>query len=142
MVNFTASDVHLDHSANNCLNCSSNLNLDCVFHRKHYECQILFTWDIETGEWNVLDYGHLMEVPPTLTSEKHTPYIHRIVSKLAADMISGLSAYTEIFNKLHVLDSCVEKSKKILRDADNSIEFYRTPGQIRYSSDLSDIEME
>ncbi|XP_031633337.1 uncharacterized protein LOC116347070 isoform X2 [Contarinia nasturtii] len=142
MVNFTASDMQLDPSVNNCLNCSSNLNLDCVFHRKHYECQILFTWDIETGEWNVLDYGHLMEVPPILTSEKHTPYIHRIVSKLAADMISGLSAYTDIFNQLHVLDSCVEKSKKILRDVDNSIEFYRTTAQIRYSSDLSDIEME
>lgn len=83
-----------------------------------------------------------MEVPPTLTSEKHTPYINGIVSKLAADMISGLSAYSEMFNKLHVLDSCMEKSKKVLRDVDNSIEFYRTPRQIRYSSDLSDIEME
>lgn len=166
MVNFTASDLQPDPSINNCINCSSNLNLDCVFHRKHYECQILFTWSSETGEWNVLgktnhsqfnsiqililiyptvlrvDYGNLLEVPPAMAmaSEKHQPYIHRIVSKLASDLISGLTAYNEIFNNLHVLDSCVDKSKKVLRDVDNSIEFYRTSGQIRYSSDYSDIE--
>lgn len=140
MVNFTASDLQPDPSIINCINCSSNSNLDCVFHRKHYECQILFTWDIETGEWNVLDYGNLSEVSPALASEKHTPYIHRIVSKLASDMISGLTSYNEIFNNLHVLDSCVEKSKKVLRDVDNSIEFHRAAGQKRYSSDLSDTD--
>lgn len=140
MVNFTASDVQPVPSNNNCINCSSNLNLDCVFHRKHYECQILFTWDTESGEWHVLDYGNLLEVSPSLSSEKHTPYIHRIVSKLAADMISGLTTHAEIFTNLHVLDSCVEKSKKVLRDVDNSIEFYRTSGQIRYSYDSSDMD--
>lgn len=140
MVNFTASDLQPDASINSCINCTSNLNLDCVFHRKHYECQILFTWDTETGEWNVLDYGHLLEVPTSLTNDEHTPYIHRIIGKLASEMISNLDSYTEIFDNLHVLDSCVEKSKKILQDADNSIEFYRTSCQMRYASDLSDFE--
>lgn len=135
MVNFTASDLQTDSSINNCINCSSKLNLDCAFHQKHYECQILFTWDVDTGEWNVLDYGNLKEVPTSLTSNEHAPYIHRIMSKLATEMISNLKF--EMFNNLHVLDSCVDKSKKILRDADNSIEFHR---QLRYSSDLSDFE--
>lgn len=140
MVNFTASDIQPESTINNCINCTNNLNLDCVFHRKHYECQILFTWDIETGEWNVLDYGQLIEVSTSLTSDGRTPYIHRIISKMAFEMISNLSSYTDLFNNLHVLDSCVEKSKKILRDADNSIEFYRTTCQMRYTSDSSDFE--
>lgn len=141
MVHFTASDLQPDNNIKNCVNCSSHLNIDCLFHRKHYECQILFTWDIDTGEWNVLDYGNLIEVPPMLANGKNTPYIHRIVGKLAYDMISGLNAYSEIFNNLHVLDSCMDKSKKVLKDIENSIEFYRTSRPNRYfASDFSDIE--
>lgn len=140
MVHFNASDLQPYSSTKSCVNCSSNLNLDCVFHRKHYECQILFTWDIESGEWNVLDYGTLLEVSPVLASGKNSSYIHRIVAKLAADMTSGLNAYSDIFNNLRVLDTCVGKSKKVLKDIDNSIEFYRTPGQFRYLSDVSDLD--
>lgn len=136
MVHFTASDLHPDSSINNCANCSSKLNLDCVFHRKHYECQILFTWDIDTGEWDVIDYGNLLEVSPVLVTGKSTPYIHRIVGKLAADMISGLNGCSDIFNNLHVLDSCIDRSKKVLRDIENSIEFYRTSVKNHYSSDM------
>lgn len=141
MAHFTASDLQPDSNIKNCTNCSSSLNLDCAFHRKHYECQILFTWDIDTGEWNVLDYGNMTEVSASLANGKNPSYIHRIVSKLAADMISGLIAYSELFNNLHVLDSCVDKSKKILTDYENSIAFYRTSQHNRYSfSDASDIE--
>lgn len=83
----------------------------------------------------------MTEVSASLANGKSTSYIHRIVSKLAADMISGLTAYSEIFNNLHVLDSCVDKSKKVLKDFENSIAFYRTSQQNRYSfSDASDID--
>lgn len=141
MAHFTASDLQTDSSFNSCVNCTSNLNLDCVFHRKHYECQILFTWDIEAGEWNVIDYGNLLEVSPSLANGKSPSYIHRIVGKLATDLTNGLTAHTEIFNNLHVLDSCVDKSKKVLKNVDNSIEFYRTSQHKRYQySDGSDID--
>lgn len=141
MAHFTASDLQPESNMKNCTNCSSSLNLDCAFHRKHYECQILFTWDIDTGEWNVLDYGSMTEVPASLANGKNTSYIHRVVSKLSADMISGLTAHSKIFNNLHVLDSCVDKSKKILTDSENSIAFYRTSQQNSYSfSDGSDID--
>lgn len=142
MAHFTASDMQPDNNnLKNCTNCSSSLNLDCAFHRKHYECQILFTWDIDTGEWTVLDYGNMVEVSASLANGKNPSYIHRVVTKLAADMIAGLSVSSEIFNNLYVLDSCLDKSKTLLKDVENSIAFYRSTQQTRYTfSDTSDID--
>lgn len=141
MAHFTANDIQIDSSYNNCVNCTSNQNLDCVFHRKHYECQILFTWDVDAGEWNVIDYGNLLEVSSTLANDKIPSYIHRIAGKIATDITIGLQAYSEIFNNLYTLDSCIDKSKKILKNADNSIEFYRMSQHRRFQeSDISDFE--
>lgn len=141
MAHFTANDIQPDSSYNNCVNCTSNLNLECVFHRKHYECQILFTWDVEVGEWNVIDYGNLFEVSPSLANGKIPSYIHRIANKLATDMAASLTAHHEVFSSIHVLDSCLDKSKKVLKDVDNSIEFFRTSQHRRsHDYDNSDIE--
>lgn len=141
MAHFTANEIQPDSSYNNCVNCTSTQNLDCAFHRKHYECQILFTWDVEAGEWNVIDYGSLLEVAPSLANGKPPSYIHRVAGRIAADMTTGLTAYSGAFNSLHVLDSCLDKSKKILTDADNSVEFYRTSQHRNFhESDASDFD--
>lgn len=145
MIHFTARDIEPPNSLKPCLNCSNSQNLDCVFHRKHYECRILFTWDIDTGDWNVQDYGELTELPPTFRYGRNASDLHRTVKKLATELSSGLGP--DILSNIRVLDSCNEKSKEVLKDVENSIQFYRSSNMRRsfdnrytYSSDVSDIE--
>lgn len=128
-----------------CVNCSSNLNLDCIFHRKHYESRILFTWDIDTGEWNVLDYGELVEIPPVLAFSRNSSELHRAVKKLANELTSVMITDLYSNDHLRVLDSSIDKSKDVLVDSENSIEFYRSRNyrqsfehNYTYSSDMSD----
>lgn len=67
-----------------CINCSSNV--DCVFHRKHYQCCSLFTWDVATGDWAVLDYGELVEMGPKWRSQstkKQTTILRARARKMA-----------------------------------------------------------
>lgn len=122
MVHFTAIDT-LPTGTKECLNCVNNL--DCVFHRKQYQCRTLFTWNLETGDWTVLDYGDLLEVAQ---KSKSTGELNKILQKLAADFFNNLNDL-ESFNNLRVLDCCNDKSKEFLRDYQNSIEFYRSLGK-------------
>lgn len=123
IVHFTALD-RISNNTKECINCSSNQNLDCVFHRKHFETRTLFTWNMESGDWEVLDYGELTEISPTLAYRRNSSELNSVVKKLAADLSAELSK-RDICNNLRVLDSCTNKSKEILRDVHNSIEFYR-----------------
>lgn len=118
-----------------CINCSSNL--DCVFHRKHYHCCSLFTWDVVTGEWNVLDYGELVEMGQKLRNQstKKQTAILRARAKRMADQLRDSSdgKGDEVVNEtsqqhhIRVWDSCNTKSKNALTDLRNCIEFYRGP---------------
>ena len=125
MINFTAREMLPSSSPADiqCLNCSSNQHLDCVIHRKRYECRTLFTWDIETGDWNILEYGDMTEMQqrPANKRNQTTTEVNVTAKKLANDLKSFVS---DVFSNLRVLDSNVDKSKELLRDYDNSIEFY------------------
>lgn len=123
IVHFTARDL-ISNNTKECINCSSNQNLDCVFHRKHFESRTLFTWNMENGDWEVLDYGELIEVSPTMAYKRNSSELNSVVKKLAADLSADVSK-RDICSNLRVLDSCTNKSKEILRDEHNSIEFYR-----------------
>lgn len=147
MLHFTARDIQPPNTVKPCVNCSNTQNLDCVFHRKHFECRILFVWDIDTGEWNVQDYGDLHEVPTIHGYDRNSSELHRMVKKFAADLIDGLGEQPELFQNVRVLDCCNEKSKDVLKDLENSIEFYRSSdlrhlfeNNYTYSSDVSDID--
>lgn len=132
MVHFTAIDC-LPSGTKECLNCVNNL--DCVFHRKQYQCRTLFTWNLETGDWTVLDYGDLLEVAQK-SNIKNSGELNQILQKIAADLFNNLNDL-ESFNNLRVLDCCNDKSKQFLRDYQNSIEFYRSVGKTS-DSEFSD----
>lgn len=79
---------------------------------------------MESGDWEVLDYGELIEVSPTMAYKRNSSELNSVVKKLAAELAADVSK-RDICNNLRVLDSCQMKSKEILRDEHNSIEFYR-----------------
>lgn len=131
MVHFTARD-QMPTDSKQCYNCKSNL--DCVIHRKLYQCQVLFTWNTETGEWNVLDYGNLSEV----LNKKSSGELNSIARQSAAEFKSTLNYNTNLSNYLRILDCCNEKPKLYLRDQRNSIEFYRNTKKVNLSLDNFD----
>lgn len=148
-----------------CINCSSNL--DCVFHRKHYQCCSLFTWDVATGDWTVLDYGELVEMGPRWRSQstkKQTTILRARARKMANQLRGGCGDEQEgegkkrkenkkgerglgregvkeelVEDHLRVLDSCNAKSKDALTDLRNCIEFYRGSVDPAGFHDLSDV---
>lgn len=69
LVNFTARDA-TQPGAEPCLNCSNGDRLDCAFHRRHFEARSLFTWDVCTGAWCVVDYGTLAELPVSVLQRR------------------------------------------------------------------------
>lgn len=135
-----------------CINCSSNL--DCVFHRKHYQCCSLFTWDMATGEWSVLDYGDLVEMNKkwrNQNTKKQTTILkartNRVAMQLRASLAgrrvsAGDEGIDGVDGHLRVLDSCYAKSKEALTDLRNCVEFYRGSEAASSSAfnDLSDLE--
>lgn len=131
MAHFTARD-QLPTTCNNCLNCSRNL--DCVFHRKQFECRILFTWNMELGDWDVLDYGELHEFnrigqPYESNSTKSSSKsfgggLSKTAKSLAQELAASLDKLQDFSSNLRVWDSNVSKSKVCLTDLDNVIEFY------------------
>lgn len=150
-----------------CANSSCNQSIDCAFHRKNYECSALFTWNIDTGDWNVLDYGDLIEVSPA-TVYKHSNDLNNAVKQLTNDFwhpsfgnnrydttetnndsnvcsnnSSSNNSNCDIFSNLRILDSCTDKSKEALTDYDNSIQFVRSAKNVTqyfniFSSSASD----
>lgn len=111
----------------------------------------MFTWNVETGDWTILDYGELAELPPSKlrnpggssshgsvtggsggggagASGSSASELTRIVRKMAREMAPSMRRTDrpdEDWAGLWTLDSCVERSKEVLRDQHNSIEFYR-----------------
>lgn len=69
LVNFTARDA-TQPGAEPCLNCANGDRLDCAFHRRHFEARSLFTWDVCTGDWCVVDYGTLAELPVSVQQRR------------------------------------------------------------------------
>lgn len=106
-----------------CLNCSRKLS---CFHRRQYECRVLFTWNMMSGEWDVLDFGELQDYKHYSFCPKkdhaNTSLQHR-AKKLAREMAQTLNKLPDYTSNLRVLDSNVKKSKKSITDIDNMIEF-------------------
>uniref|UniRef100_W8C9T5 DDB1-and CUL4-associated factor 15 n=1 Tax=Ceratitis capitata TaxID=7213 RepID=W8C9T5_CERCA len=126
MAQFTARD-QLPTSPTNCLNCS--LKLDCIYHRRQFECRILFTWNMENGEWEVLDYGELHEckqsdlISPIKRCGRMPVTLAQTAKSLAKEMSLSLSKIEQNYtSNLRVLDSNIKKSKLSLADHDNAIE--------------------
>ncbi|XP_062534995.1 uncharacterized protein LOC134204184 [Armigeres subalbatus] len=145
VLQFTASDTS---KAKQCHNCSSTI--DCRTHRKIYQCRSLFTWNIASGEWTVLDYGWLAS-GPYLEVKKLASNYNRLIGKLrkftrklfassalAADELDSNRTY-EYLHHLRVLDSNNEKTKSRLVDMLHMIEFFRRqPHDTGGDSDDSD----
>nr|XP_014092377.1 uncharacterized protein LOC106618959 [Bactrocera oleae] len=126
MAQFSARD-QLPTTPTNCLNCS--LKLDCVYHRRQFECRILFTWNMESGEWEVLDYGELHEykqsdiLSPIKRCGRIPITLSQTAKKLASEMTASLSKIEQNYAcNLRVLDSNIKKSKLSVADFDNAIE--------------------
>ncbi|XP_013103572.1 uncharacterized protein LOC106084434 [Stomoxys calcitrans] len=110
-----------------CLNCSRKLS--CAFHRRQYECRVLFCWNMCTGEWDVLDFGelhdHKLQNMFIRKGVKRNPVsLAQRAKKLAREMAQTLNKLPDYTSNLRVLDSNINKSKKTIIDIDNMIEFY------------------
>ncbi|XP_065079248.1 uncharacterized protein LOC135702160 [Ochlerotatus camptorhynchus] len=146
VLQFTASDAS---KVKQCHNCSTTI--DCRTHRKIYQCRSLFTWNITSGEWTVLDYGSLAS-GPLLEVKKLASNYNRLLGKLRKftrklfasssspqlDELDSNRTY-EYLNHLRVLDSNNEKTKQRLVDLVHMIEFFRKqPHDTSGDSDDSD----
>ncbi|XP_055617132.1 uncharacterized protein LOC129762672 [Toxorhynchites rutilus septentrionalis] len=140
VLQFTASDTN---KLKQCHNCSTTI--DCHTHRKIYQCRSLFTWNMTTGEWTVLDYGNLA-AGPYLELKKLATNYNRLLGKLrkftrklfaASEELESERTY-EYLNHLRVLDSNNEKTKQRLVDLVHMIEFYRKQLNDPGDSDESD----
>ncbi|XP_058811749.1 uncharacterized protein LOC131676608 [Topomyia yanbarensis] len=139
VLQFTASDTS---KVKQCHNCSTTI--DCHTHRKIYQCRSLFTWNMTTGDWTVLDYGSLA-AGPYLELKKLASNYSRLLVKLrkftrklfasSSNERDTVRTY-EYLNHLRVLDSNNEKTKQRLVDLGHMIEFYRK--QINDSGDSDD----
>lgn len=141
VLQFTASDAN---KVKQCHNCSTTI--DCRTHRKIYQCRSLFTWNMTSGEWTVLDYGSLGP-GPLLEVKKLASNYNRLLGKLrkftrklftTSDELDCNRTY-EYLNHLRVLDSNNEKTKQRLVDLVHMIEFFRKqPHDTSGDSDDSD----
>ncbi|XP_017100838.2 uncharacterized protein [Drosophila bipectinata] len=123
MAQFSARDQPLA----NCLHCTGRM--DCVFHNRQYECRILFTWNMEGGQWQVLDYGELREVPeqfnPLKRLGKARLTFTQLARKMGQEMAENLSlCLPDYTSNLRVLHSDMRKSKAYISDLDNMVEFH------------------
>ncbi|XP_039445838.1 uncharacterized protein LOC120425387 [Culex pipiens pallens] len=128
VLQFTASDTNKASKCHNCLT-----TIDCPTHRKIYQCRSLFTWNMATGVWTVLDYGHLGN-GPYLELKKLASNYNRLLGELryftrklfGKDSTAQDMARTyEYLGHLRVLDCNNEKTKQRLVDLVHMIEFYR-----------------
>ncbi|XP_017040144.1 uncharacterized protein LOC108087324 [Drosophila ficusphila] len=110
-----------------CLHCTGRM--DCAFHKRQYECRILFTWNMETGQWQVLDYGELREVheqfSPLKRLGKARLTFAQMAKKMGQEMAAGLGLnLPDYTSNLRVLTSDIRKSKMYISDLDNMVEFH------------------
>lgn len=111
--------------ATSCVNCARKLS--CAFHRREYECRVLFSWNMMSGEWDIIDFGELhdhnhFKYSPKNKYSSNVSLQHR-AKKLAREMSQSLQKLPDYTSNLRVLDSNVKKSKKSITDLDNMIEF-------------------
>lgn len=113
MVHFTARDLQ-PNGSRECTVCCT----DCLIHVKHYQCRVLFTWDTESGDWNVLEYGELIKVQykPKLGD------LGTIVKKHAQELMANHNGVPP-WNNIKILDSYYLRSKTCLTDNENAVEF-------------------
>ncbi|XP_037943322.1 uncharacterized protein LOC119676160 [Teleopsis dalmanni] len=124
MAQFAATD-QLPCSSTNCFNCSRKL--DCIYHRHKYECRILFSWNMETGVWDILDYGELIEyktVSKVQQTKKVTDDLACRAKKIANELSTNLKNIQDYTCNLRVLESDLRKPKSYITDLDNMLEFY------------------
>lgn len=133
-----------------CVNCSSNMDYCCVFHRKHYQCCSLFTWDTQTGEWLVLDYGQLTEINDKSRNQSNNKKQSINLRNAIKDLVQNLRNAVEgkrsatspddvDHDHIRVLESRNDKSKESLIDLRNCIEFYKSKNTSQlYSETMSE----
>uniref|UniRef100_A0A182PNI8 DDB1- and CUL4-associated factor 15 WD40 repeat-containing domain-containing protein n=1 Tax=Anopheles epiroticus TaxID=199890 RepID=A0A182PNI8_9DIPT len=146
VLQFTANDIG-NSKPKSCQNCSTTI--DCQTHRKIYQCRSLFTWCITTGEYVILDYGHLVSGPYLEERKLFSNYNHLLkklrsfTKKLFASEGRGeMNRTYEYLRHVRVLDSDMTKTKRRLTDLENMIEFYLRRPRIDgdYSGTDSDYE--
>jgi len=103
--------------------------MDCPFHNRQYECRILFTWNMESGQWQVLDYGELKEVPEQFSPLKRLGKARltfaQMARKMGQEMAVGVGLnLPDYTSNLRVLNSDIRKSKMYISDLDNMVEFH------------------
>nr|AAL28458.1 GM05651p [Drosophila melanogaster] len=110
-----------------CIHCTGRM--DCVFHNRQYESRILFTWNMESGQWLVLDYGELKEVHeqfnPLKRLGKARLTFAQMAKKMGKEMAVSLGLnLPDYTSNLRVLNSDIRKSKMFISDLDNMVEFH------------------
>lgn len=97
-----------------------------------YQLRTLFTWNINDGALNVLDYGKLVPLKGT-RQPSVTVDVNELTNKIS-------TAQNQIFTHLRILTADTSKSKQKLTDMQNMIEFYRkNKSNITDFSSLSDM---
>ncbi|KAH8359471.1 hypothetical protein KR093_006955 [Drosophila rubida] len=133
MAQFSARD-QMPTTPTNCLYCTGRMG--CVFHNRQYECRILFTWNMESGQWQVLDYGELKEMhelfSPLKRLGKSRLTLAQLARQTAQEMAASLNGLPDYKSNLRVLNSDMKKSKTSICDLDNMVEFHlkRTNNEI------------
>lgn len=125
MAQFSARD-QMPTTSTNCVYCTGRMG--CVLHNRQYECRILFTWNMETGQWQVLDYGELKEMhelfSPLKRLGKSRLTFAQLARQTAREMALSLSSLPDYTSNLRVLNADMKKSKSSICDLDNMVEFH------------------
>ncbi|TDG42418.1 hypothetical protein AWZ03_011166 [Drosophila navojoa] len=125
MAQFSARD-QMPTAPTNCMYCTGRMG--CVFHNRQYECRILFTWNMESGQWQVLDYGELREMhelfSPLRRLGKSRLTFAQLARQMAQEMAASLSRLPDYTSNLRILSADIKKSKTSICDLDNMVEFH------------------
>lgn len=89
-----------------------------------FECRILFTWNMETGIWEVIDYGELKEMSALSILKSSTGGLAKLAKNLSIELTSSLNRVQNCSDNLKVLDSTLDKSKPYITDLDHMVEFH------------------
>jgi DDB1- and CUL4-associated factor 15 len=151
MLQFTASDFERVKHCQNCSNTS-----DCLIHRKLYQSSVLFTWNIASGDYEVLDYGKLKLVGNRIRGTSNSAgrsqnQLVKKLNKLTKKLFHSGEARVDLHNDkqyldhLRILDADENRTKDSLVDLKNCIEFFRrhpydTPDSVSSLSSTSNSE--
>lgn len=89
-----------------------------------FECRILFTWNMETGVWDVIDYGELKEMSALSVLRSSTGGLAKLAKNLSIELTNSLNKLQDYSDNLKVLDSTMDKSKPYITDLDHMVEFH------------------